>query len=193
MEITEMLGLPASGKSFVINSGGSQLGKISNNYTVHFVEKGMNVTKIKNIVYGLVVLLFQQPLVFIASFVNKNNYKKILLLCERVGRTSKLNNALLDEGITQACWAVLLNGKGKYRLQLVKNMVASISKKQSAIFYVSANKKTILSRAQQRLKESPKNSYDYRSEEYYAQARDAMACLLIELRKERVVLQLIRN
>lgn len=193
MEITEMLGLPAVGKSFVINSGGSPLDKINNNYTVHFVEKGMNVAKIKNVIYGLLALFFQQPLVFTASCVNKNSYKKILLLCERVGRTKGLRNALLDEGVMQACWAVLLNGKGKYRLQLVKNIIDSISKEQSVIFYVSANKKTILSRAQQRLEENPKNSYDYRSEEYYAQARDAMACLLIELRKERVVLQLIRN
>lgn len=188
-----MLGLPAVGKSFVINSGGSRLGKISNNYTVHLVEKGMNVAKIKNVIYGLLALFFQQPLIFTASFVNKNNYKKILLLCERVGRTTKLDNALLDEGVTQACWAVLLNGKGKYRLQLVRNIVASISKKQSAIFYVSANKKTILSRAQQRLKESPKYSYDYRSEEYYAQARGAMASLLLELRKKKIDLKLIKN
>lgn len=188
-----MLGLPAAGKSFVISNGNSKLEKTSNKYTVHLVEKGMNVAKIKNVIDGLLALFFHQPLIFTASFVNKNNYKKILLLCERVGRTTKLNNVLLDEGVTQACWAVLLNGKGKYRLQLVKNIIASISKKQSAIFYVSANKKTILSRAQQRLKESPKYSYDYRSEEYYAQARGAMACLLIELRKEKVVLQLIRN
>jgi|SRR5690625_2654566 len=193
MEITEMLGLPAAGKSFVISNGNSKLEKTSNKYTVHFVEKGMNIAKIKNIVYGLVILLFQQPLVFIASFVNKNNYKKILLLCERVGRNKGLRNTLLDEGVMQACWAVLLNGKEKYRLQLVKNIVASISKKQSVIFYVSVNKKTILSRAQQRLKESPKNSYDYRSEEYYVQARDAMASLLLELRKKKIDIKLIKN
>lgn len=195
MKIVEMLGLPAAGKSYVLENKGARLAELKSQgaYNIHLVETGFSFRKLRNIVAGVACLFFSQPISLILSFLVRANSKKILLLCERIGRTKAMKGALIDEGVTQACWAVLLKGKGKHRLELVLDIIRRLSKMENCIIYVSANKALIYERAKQRLNSYPKTAYNYQSNEHYVQARKSMAYLLKELRRSGVSFKHIRN
>lgn len=193
MKIVELLGLPSVGKSYVLKEQKYKVDNLINQrgVSVQFVESGVNFKKVKNIALGFLCLFFSQPLVFLHALSEKN--KKLLLLCERVGRTKNAKGVLFDEGIMQACWAVFLNGRGDNTSLLALNLIKRISNDISLIIYVSANKVSIFERSRKRLKANPKTAYNYYSIENYADARDAMACLLKVLRGSGISLKFIKN
>lgn len=193
MKTIELLGLPAAGKSYFVRNKKNEIKKIVDCYNVslQLVESGISFKKIKNISAGALFLFFLNPCLFLGSFFFYDN--KILLLCERIGRVKSSSGVFLDEGVVQACWALLLNGKSRSCRGLVLNLIKKLSNDGSFIIYVSSNKGLIFERAQKRFKKNPKISYSYQSVENYTRSRDVMACLLKILRDFDMSLKYIRN
>lgn len=181
----ELIGLPASGKSWAINNN-----KKCKNERGITITDGFSFFKLINIILSLSTH-FKTLLIYLTLFKkNKNKiklvsyFRRVAIMLERLGYLKRnINSDLyIDEGPMQSVWAVLyrlpLNSTNK---QLALKLIIAVSVTDKVVF-ISVPKLAHKVRMRNRERKHPIQNENFDS---YTLSRDWLAFIIIYLRKNR--------
>lgn len=191
--VTELIGLPGSGKSHYA----SKHKHISGNS--HIVDLGVDKNKIINtlraikddpIIFGLLGILFMLNIRKCFSRVEARPY---LVVLERLGRNRRIKLAtkepvLLDEGAFQFVWRIFCNLElNRINLLIGKCILGRLSALAGNVEYVLVSKDCHLERVATRNKQQ---KYDIAliadDAAYIKSCRASMYCLVVFLRRSSI-------
>jgi len=188
----ELIGLPASGKSWVIKK---KLLKANGEYKV--IKNGFRINKLFNIMVSIVpyanlILLYQKIYINNSNDINLRSYlRRVFIMYERLGyfRRQKHKNIYVDEGPMQSVWAVFYQlPLNERNMDLAKILISSINETNIVVF-VSVPKLTHVKRMLQRKRKHPIQNEDNSA---YLLSREWLAFILVCLRRKKKI-KFIRN
>lgn len=205
VEIVEMLGLPAAGKSWVLD----HLQDFSLEGNPAKIESGVSLAKLRNIVTGALALRRSLSPLFQAIWQSELSWRKkprqvfAMLKCsERLGRECTLQRndrsnrrVVLDESIAQSIWALFYAlPKTQITHKALQELVEELIPDGRIVIFVSCPKlrhtqRMLLRRRKSRLQSDQESGNNYA----VVLGRDWMAALLRCLRARNVRLVLATN
>lgn len=202
--ITELIGLPGTGKSHWVHNASTYNNNISGSR--HIVDLGVNKNKIYNtlcgfrdspMIFGLLTILFILNLKRCFSLTEARPYFVVL---ERLGRNRGIkletnDNTFVDEGVFQFVWRIFcnleLNRTNLFIGKLISNkLIGSIDSIKYFMVSNARHSERVISR-------NKKQKFDIAMIEgnslYLKSCRDSMYCLIMFLRNSSIKISVTRH
>lgn len=189
----ELLGLPGSGKSFILERLVSEQGDM---LQATAVPSGRSVKKIFHMLRGISVI-GPQVLPFLPGIMARRNrgaIKLVFVLLERTGRlqNNRLTGGVMDEGVLQALWGLLFRLNDRTTTRLSEAVLVSLRSEIGVVYYVRCFRSLHREFMESRRRINP-GKFILSDHMALSEARHAMAVLLRRARLHALTIRLINN